>query len=387
MQHLNIPLPNRKLFTSNVLICLAIALLIYFFLQTPFLQWTFSHLVKLLFNIYFVLLQNKAYLTLSMLSLGFNFSVLMVCACIWTYQKTVLRRIASTAVLGLLLISAAFCLSNRSGMLIISLLIVIGVSIGIVIDAVQEFLSNQFNRKIVEEKHDAEYNILRHLNHNLRPNIQMVKSPISAVLSFMETRGLLGEPVAKRLDGSNETVGEALRNAVISLGHITDILESTRQLVTHEIRQEDFQEVEICSLLRQEVIPIYSAKLHITIQCNNAITMRLHRQSFVEAMHNIIRNAETHAFQGECRGSELLIVITERRSKVVLDYTNNGRRFPENLTEKDFLSFGKKSNDSPGEGLGGAWIGKMIAAHNGSFEIIRDEQPLHFRIVLPKGGI
>ena len=55
--------------------------------------------------------------------------------------------------------------------------------------------------------------------------------------------------------------------------------------------------------------------------------------------------------------------------------------------EKDFLAFGRKSGDSPGEGLGGAWIGKVIAAHNGSFEIIRDEHALHFRIMLPKGGI
>ena len=54
------------------------------------------------------------------------------------------------------------------------------------------------------------------------------------------------------------------------------------------------------------------------------------------------------------------------------------------MDEKKFLSFGTKSSDSPGEGLGGAWIGKVIEAHDGSFGIIRDETPVHFRIILPR---
>jgi nitrogen-specific signal transduction histidine kinase len=115
--------------------------------------------------------------------------------------------------------------------------------------------------------------------------------------------------------------------------------------------------------------------------------VRLHRQSFIEALLNLVRNAQVHGFPGDCSQALLVFRISERRKRIVIDYTNNGRPFPENISAKDFLTFGRKSNDSPGEGLGGAWIGKAIAAHNGSFEIIRDEHPLHFRIMLPKGGI
>ena len=107
----------------------------------------------------------------------------------------------------------------------------------------------------------------------------------------------------------------------------------------------------------------------------------------MEAVNNLVRNAEVHAFAGAGYQPQLNFEVSETRRKVRIDYTNNGRPFPANLTAKDFVSFGKKSNDSPGDGLGGAWIGKVVDAHHGSFEIIRDEHPLHFRITLPKGGL
>jgi nitrogen fixation/metabolism regulation signal transduction histidine kinase len=111
---------------------------------------------------------------------------------------------------------------------------------------------------------------------------------------------------------------------------------------------------------------------------------RIHRQSFVEAMNNIVRNAEVHGFPDGTQGAEVVFRISETRRRIVIDYSNNGRPFPENLTSQDFLSFGGKSADSPGEGLGGAWIGKVVAVHGGTFEIIRDGLPTHFRITIPR---
>lgn len=384
---MRLSLPDRKLLASNILISMAIALFVYFLLQTPIMPWMLLRLIKLLFSIHFSILLNKSFLMPSAASLMIDLFVLVICAFFWTYLKTPLRRFGAMAALWALLVPVTYFMITSHGTLIISLLVVVGVVIGMTVDAAREYWSDRVNRKLVEEKHDAEYNILRHLNHNVKPNIQMAKSPITAVISFLESRNMLEQPLAKRLDGSDETVGEALRNAMCSLAHINDILETARELVSHEIRREDFRETDICRLFRQEIIPLFASKLSITVQFHNAITVRLHRQSFIEAINNLIRNAETHGFQGNCSGGLLTFRIIERRKSVVIDYTNNGRPFPENLTERDFVAFGKKSGDSPGEGLGGAWIGKVIAAHNGSFEIIRDAHPLHFRITLPKGGI
>jgi K+-sensing histidine kinase KdpD len=380
-------LPNRKLFTSNILICTAIALFMFFLVQTPLLYGTLLFLIKVLVNIHFSLMDNRASFTPTTASLVLDLGVVLVCAYLWSCLKSPANKIIATLVLGLLLIPVSLYLFARFDILSISLLIVIGVSIGMALDAAQELLSNRFRRKIVEEKHDAEFNILRHLSHNVKPSILMAKSPINAVAAFLESRNMMDETLSKRLDGSDETVREALDHAIISLEHINDILESTRKLVTHEIRREDFQEVIIRELFEREIIPLYTSMMTITIQSDSALKICLHKQSFIEAILNLIRNAEVHGYRGDCSGARLLFVITERRKRIVIDYTNNGQPFPENLTEKDFLTFGRKSGDSPGEGLGGAWIDKVIAAHNGSFEIIRDEHPLHFRIMLPKGGI
>jgi nitrogen fixation/metabolism regulation signal transduction histidine kinase len=112
----------------------------------------------------------------------------------------------------------------------------------------------------------------------------------------------------------------------------------------------------------------------------------LHRESFVEAVNNLLRNAEVHGFPEPDAGNEVRFTLRQTRKRIIIDYTNNGRPFPVNLSTRDFLSFGRKGADSPGEGLGGAWIGKVIEAHGGSLEIIRDGQPVHFRITLPKRG-
>lgn len=379
-------LPNRKLFTSNVLICIAIALFVYFLLQTSLLHWLLLQLINLLLNIHFSKILGKSSFTPSLASLLLDFCVLLICAYFWSYLQRPLERVGATAALGVFLIPVTWHLFITYDILSISVLLVLGVTLCMTLEAAREFLRNRVNRKLTEEKHDAEYNILRHLNHNVKPNIQMAKSPVTAVISYLHSKNLLNEPLAKRLDGSVETVGEALSNAMISLEHINNVLEAARELVIHEIKREDFEEIELCRLLREEIVPLYASKLTITVDCARAMPIRLHRQSFIEAMNNLIRNAETHGFQGDCTTAELLFQLTEKRKSVVIDYTNNGRPFPENLAEKDFLAFGQKSGDSPGEGLGGAWIGKVIAAHNGSFEIIRDGHPLHFRIMLPKGG-
>jgi nitrogen-specific signal transduction histidine kinase len=64
---------------------------------------------------------------------------------------------------------------------------------------------------------------------------------------------------------------------------------------------------------------------------------------------------------------------------------NNGVPLPNELTAEKFIDFGSKGKSSPGDGLGGAYIYKVIRAHRGNLEIIRDnkEFPVNFRITLP----
>ena len=234
-------------------------------------------------------------------------------------------------------------------------------------------------------KTEAEYSVIRHLAHNVKPGLQIARSPLVTIQRFLDSRGLLDAEVSRRLDGSSETAGEALHKAIASLGQINDIIDNTRRLVTREINRDDFQEIELKELLEKDVLPLHVGKFRVVVD-GGSTWVPLHRESIVEAFHNLLRNAEVHGFPEYIPGSEVRFHLHQTRKWVVIDYTNNGRPFPVNLTANDFLTFGRKSADSPGEGLGGAWIGKVIEAHGGDLEIIRDGHPVHFRIRLPKRG-
>jgi len=380
-------LPHKRTFSANLIIGGAIALFVYFLKESALLEFLLAHAAQSLARLCLALSQNRqghASFSIGLLS---DAACIILAASLWTYLKSSSRRLLAVLLLGAILVPISIAAYHARGVILTAPLIMPGVALAIAVEAAANLLSKQLRARIADEKQEAEYSILGHLAHNVKPNIQIAKSPLVAVLDFLEARGVSDEVLAQRLDGSDETVGAALQKAVLSLEQIGAILESTRKLVTHQIRREDFSETAVVPLLADEIVPIYASRLRIVVSGDRQLTLPLHRDSFVEAINNLIRNALTHAFTAGHANRELRFTLRETRNRVTIDYTNNGKPFPNNLSAKEFLTCGRKSHDSPGEGLGGAWIGKVVAAHHGSFEIIRDEHPLHFRITLPKRGI
>jgi two-component sensor histidine kinase len=377
-------LPHKRTFTANLIIGGSIALFVYYLKESSLLEFLLARLTRLLVQVYLTLVKNRFGYATSQLSLLADALSILITAFLWTYLRSTASRITANLCFGLVLFPVSFAVYHYCGVILTSALIACGVVLAITLEAVSQRFSRRFHARIFDEKQEAEFSILGHLNHNVKPNLQMAKSPLLAVIDFLEARGASGAVLSKRLDGSDETVGEALQKAVASLEQIGGILEQTRKLVTHQIPREDFREVALGPLLSGEIAPLYADRLRIVVTGGDGVTLRMHRESFVEAINNLVRNALTHAFPGGHPAPELRFALRETRNRVSIDYTNNGARFPANLCAKDFLSCGRKSHDSPGEGLGGAWIGKVVEAHRGSFEIIRDDSPLHFRITFPK---
>lgn len=239
--------------------------------------------------------------------------------------------------------------------------------------------------KGVDKKQDAEFSIVSHLTHSIRPKLHIVKSPISSLIDFLTDKNLIAEILSIKLDGSKESVGEALGQAMQAIDQISDVLTSTRKLVTSEISRNDFRDINISSVFENEIIPLFlSKRFHIVFHCKGDCIISLHKESFVEAINNLIVNAEVHAFKEEIKNPEVRFDIHGKEGEVTIDYTNNGLDFPDDMTAEQFLAFREKSTGSPGEGLGGAWIGKFVDAHMGTFTIIRDKHSLHFRITIPR---
>jgi type I restriction-modification system DNA methylase subunit len=242
---------------------------------------------------------------------------------------------------------------------------------------------------ISEKKQEAEFEIVGHLAHNIKPKINIVRSPIMAIYDFLEKENLLDKVVSTGRNSSKETARDILNIAKESLGLITNVLDSARDIVTREIERNKFQKTNIFDLFENNILPFYKNKtFNIVLVCKDKeIEAYLHIESFVDAIGNIIRNAEMHAFSDNIADPVLRFEIDEdiNVEEIIIDYTNNGIPFPSSMSADEYLSFGKKSKNSKGDGLGGAWIGKVIEAHDGAFEIIRDNNPVHFRLTFPQG--
>jgi hypothetical protein len=372
-------------FLGNLLIGGAITLLVYFIEQSGLVERLLNRVLYVLLSVIGMLFRYSEFQLFTFTGILLDAVTVVVAAALWTLLRSASARILANLVLFVALIPLTIAMLDLQGILISGMPIVLGIIVAITLEATTDLSRKLLRRRIAEEKQEAEFSVIRHLAHNVKPGLQIARSPLIAVRAFLDDKGLLPAEVSRRLDGSPETVGEALNKAIVTLGQLNDIIDNTRRLVTREINRDDFREVELRELLEKDVFPLHAGKFRTIVE-GGATWAPLHRESVVEAFNNLLRNAEVHGFPEYAADSEVRFHLRQTRKWIVIDYTNNGRPFPPNLTAGDFLTFGRRSADSPGEGLGGAWIGKVIEAHGGTFEIIRDSHPVHFRIRLSKRG-
>ena len=246
--------------------------------------------------------------------------------------------------------------------------------------------------RIEAEKMDAEFQVVSHLAHNIKPKLSSAQSVLSHLKDFIHRENLEKSPLQKQFyEGQTaETLTEAIQKAQGALNQVNEEIINIRDLITEEISEDDFQKVDLEELFRNQIIPLFAnekGNLHIELETEAKCKAVLHKHSFVESMNNLIRNALVHGFTNPSFRHIIKFVIRKKRGGVIVDYLNNGDPLPEEMSQNNLLSYGIKSVESPGGGLGMAYVGKMITAHHGTFEILDNpDYNVHFRIVLPKGG-
>lgn len=247
--------------------------------------------------------------------------------------------------------------------------------------------------KIETEKKDAEFQVVSHLAHNIKPKLSSAQSVLTHLKEFIHREKLNSSPLQKKFyEGqTDETVTEAIQKAQAALTQVNEEIINIRDLITEEINAADFQKVDLEELFREQVLPLFAndkSDLHIEVKAESPCKLLLHKHSFVESMNNLIHNALVHGFTNPSFRHIIKFVISKKRGGIIVDYLNNGEPLPEEMNQDNLLSYGVKSVGSPGGGLGMAYVGKMIKAHHGTFEILDDpDYNVHFRITLPKGGV
>jgi signal transduction histidine kinase len=244
---------------------------------------------------------------------------------------------------------------------------------------------------IEEEKQDAEFQIVRHLAHDLSPKLSTVDSILKHLTRFIASHELLQEPLQEQFyEGQRlEPVGEAIDKARSDISQMHKLIKDTRKVITEEIPLEEFSSVNLREFLEATKKKYANGAITLEIDCGHDIQYEIHATSFAEMIDNFVRNAEIHGFVNGGKGEECKIVIVVTKQKndpnLIVEIKNNGNPLPDELTVEKFINFGSKGKNSSGDGLGGAYIYKVIRAHRGNLEIIRDDKEylVNFKITLP----
>ena len=110
------------------------------------------------------------------------------------------------------------------------------------------------------------------------------------------------------------------------------------------------------------------------------------QKQFVRIFENLISNS----FRYNEPGTELFTQLTETDDSIVIRVGDNGRGIPENMRDKIFEPFvvGTESRtNNRGSGLGLAIVRRIVEAHQGTIELIRDPEGVHrtlYEIRFPK---
>jgi hypothetical protein len=241
---------------------------------------------------------------------------------------------------------------------------------------------------------NAEFQVVRHLAHDLSPKLSIVDSVLKHLTRFVASHDLLLEPLQEQFYEVQtlELVGEAIDKARSDISQMHKLIKDTRKVITEKIPIEEFSSVNLRDFLETAKKKYANGTITLDIDCDQDIQYEMHETSFAEMIDNFVRNAEVHGFVNGCNRTEskIAIVVTKRNNdpNLIVEIRNNGNPLPDELTVDKFISFGSKGKSSSGDGLGGAFIYKVIRAHRGSLEIIRDdkEYPVNFKITLPHTG-
>ncbi len=377
---------RERVLLANVFSGALIAVSVYYLGQSALLDNLIDALVRLLLGIRLFMTERRTaeHAPLAMLLMG---GIILASAGICSYFGSMKRVLLLNSCLILFVLVASFSGPAGAVVPLSSAIVVLMIMIGALFDYCYE---QKFRRRLLRDvagRQQTEHAILRQISHSINPTVQMALSPIRGVAAYLASLRRSDDVIARRRDGSSETVGAALETAMVSLQQIREIMETTEAIFGNRITAADFEEVVLADLFRHEIVPLFpDAGFVLQVNCGPGVRGWLHRPSFVQAVKNLVRNAEVHGFPDgfTCSGTPWVrFDIRETVKEVEIDCSNNGAPFPPGFKTRDFLTFGRKGKNSPGKGLGGAWVKKCVEIHGGTFAKLANS-PVMFRMTLPK---
>ena len=246
---------------------------------------------------------------------------------------------------------------------------------------------------------EAEETMMSILSHNILPYTTNMGMAFDQLVRYLKNKNLLEDYLFNdsnkiyNLDLIDDEVGDLEKVKDVTdriknyLSTFQDIIVKTRETVMLSLKEEDFVNSNLKDIF-EEIISFKNreanGKYKIVYSCPDNVIVPLNKPTFKEAVMNLIRNAQDHAFENNDIKNIIRFDVDndDDDDLIIITYQNNGKRF--NLTEEEFFSLGRKSKSSKGFGLGGYYIRKVIELHEGNILIMPSNIGLKLWILLPK---
>lgn len=224
--------------------------------------------------------------------------------------------------------------------------------------------------KAEDEKKEDEFETVSMIRHSYNNRIGEVVWPfVEDMYKFIQRKGLnVLEPL------KNNTIKDSYSIAINELNQMRLVIEDSRDFIEKGMSHEEFKSVDLKELFESRIFAKYKGdNFKIIFDCSDGIKAVLRENSFIEAMDNIIKNASVHGFKNKDADNEIFFWIYDVKNEIIIDCANNGVKIPSDIKEADYLKFGVTGDASNGTGIGGAYVKRMLKAHNVKFEIIREK--------------
>jgi len=162
------------------------------------------------------------------------------------------------------------------------------------------------------------------------------------------------------------------------MGSLFDDVQALLALDRSQLRKE---RVVLRSFIQDQVdlMKGHIKDVEVTVGLNDKskkdrLVVNIDKPLFAKVIKNFLTNSIKHGFADTTFDQKLIafdVSVSEDELWLELTMMNNGNKFPDGFTFDDFISFGVKTGNNKGAGIGGFLINEVVKFHDGTFEELK----------------
>lgn len=248
-------------------------------------------------------------------------------------------------------------------------------------------LTQTKDRLVESEKMAALGELVSGVSQEISQPVNNSLDALSSIQQRYEDLSSLESKPEAELSALKEDILQATETLDRNLNQASKLITTFKQIAvdqSHEITQRFNLEENLKSAIAELEPALKSTHCEIQVECDPKLEIISYPASFTQIYSNLILNSLTHGFEGRDEGNRIDIKIAREGSKILIDYSDNGKGVPEQIKHRLFDPFvtGKPGS---GSGLGTHLIYNLITQLlKGSISADSERgEGTHFRIIIP----